>query len=92
MRLRGAQKLDRFIERSSAFLGPNPCVARENQNVAGHPATQFLDESRVEGRILPREIHFANHRARRGVAGIGRFFARESRLNNEQKKRENREE
>jgi large subunit ribosomal protein L13 len=66
--------LDRFIERGSAFLRPNPSVTGQNQDIAIHPAAQFLDESRVERRILPREIHFANHPARRGFTGIGRFF------------------
>jgi hypothetical protein len=64
------QKADRFVECASAFLGSDSSAAGKNHDVAVHSAPQFLHESRVEGRILAREIHFSNH----GEGGIARGF------------------
>lgn len=41
-------------------------MAGKDQDIAAHSAAKVLYEGRVEGRILPGEIHFANDRTARG--------------------------
>lgn len=64
------QKADRFVECARAFLGSDSSAAGKNHDVAVHSAAQFLHESRIERRILAREIHFSNY----GAGGIACGF------------------
>ena len=69
-----SQKTDRLIESARFLLCSNPGMAGQDQDVATDPIPQFLDESRVERRVLPSQIHLTNHGAAGG--GIGFIFAR----------------
>jgi hypothetical protein len=51
-------------------------VPGKNQDIAARVASQFPNKSRVERRILPGQIHFANHGAARG--GIVVFLSGDS--------------
>src|ERR1041385_1328793 len=82
------EKANRFIHGSSAFPGVNASATGKNEQVAVHPAAQLLDKGRVERRILPGEVHLANHRLARGRIVIFRGSEnRESGANYEGKSR-----
>jgi hypothetical protein len=84
------QKSDRFIDGADSFARAQPQVPGPDAQVAPKLGSPLLEKSRVDFRMLPRQIHFAHDCCANGsrpwclvIAGEGSAAAKTSGENGE---------